>query len=162
MSKEEMQNLLSNHIIFTDKTLSYTKINDLFNAADLYLSPYLAEGFNLTCLESLSAGLPVMAPKTGSTKEYMNDIYNNGGQKYINYIESRVIDVGNNMKQNEITMESLLQAILGNEESIKQMQVSRNSDNLPEYENMKNYIRNNYSWSKVSELLYDYFKYIVN
>jgi glycosyltransferase involved in cell wall biosynthesis len=108
MTKEEMQNLLSNNIIFTDKTLSYSKINDLFNAADLYLSPYLAEGFNLTCLESLSANLPVMVPRTGSTKEYIEDIYNNGGESHIFYIKSKVINVGNGLQQNEIIIKYII------------------------------------------------------
>ena len=156
MTKEEMQNLLSNHIIFTDKTLSYTKINDLFNAADLYLSPYLAEGFNLTCLESLSANLPVMVPTTGSTKEYIEDIYNNGGESHICYIKSKVIDVGNGLQQNEITMESLLNTLLQNEDKIKQIKLNR-----VENKKMNDFIKNNYSWSKVSELLYDYFMYII-
>ena len=79
MTSDEMNLLLSDHIIFTDKTLSYSKINDLFNAADLYISPYLAEGFNLTSLEALSAGLPVMISSTGSTgtllKQYMEYRY---------------------------------------------------------------------------------------
>ena len=34
---------LREHIIFIDGTLNYSEINDLFNAADLYISPYLAE-----------------------------------------------------------------------------------------------------------------------
>jgi glycosyltransferase involved in cell wall biosynthesis len=156
MTKEEMQNLLSNHIIFTDKTLSYSKINDLFNAADLYLSPYLAEGFNLTCLESLSANLPVMVPSTGSTKEYIEDIYNNGGESHIFYIKSQVIDVGNGLQQNEITMESLLNTLLQNEERIKMIRSNR-----LENKKMNVFIKNNYSWAKVSELLYDYFMYII-
>jgi glycosyltransferase involved in cell wall biosynthesis len=156
MTKEEMQNLLSNHIIFTDKTLSYSKINDLFNAADLYLSPYLAEGFNLTCLESLSANLPVMVPSTGSTKEYIEDIYNNGGENHIFYIKSEVINVGNGLQQNEITMESLLNTLLQNEERIKMIRSNR-----LENKKMNVFIKNNYSWVKVSELLYDYFMYII-
>jgi glycosyltransferase involved in cell wall biosynthesis len=156
MTKEEMQILLSNHIIFTDKTLSYTKINDLFNAADLYLSPYLAEGFNLTCLESLSANLPVMVPRTGSTKEYIEDIYNNGGEKHIFYIKSEVINVGNGLQQNEIMMETLLNTLLENEVKIKEIKLNR-----VENKKMNIFIKNNYSWSRVSELLYDYFMYII-
>ena len=102
LNKDDMNNLLNNYIIFTDKTLSYEKINSLFNAADLYISPYLAEGFNLTSLESLSAGLPVMISSTGSTKEYIEDIYKNGGKDHIIYVDSSVIEMGN-MKQNNIT-----------------------------------------------------------
>ncbi len=41
MTKEESQ-VLENHIIFTDKTLSYDRINDLYNASYLYISLYLS------------------------------------------------------------------------------------------------------------------------
>ncbi len=156
MNKTDMQILLANHIIFTDKTLSYKKINDLFNAADLYLSPYLAEGFNLTCLEALSANLPVMVPMTGSTKEYIEDIYNNGGKDYIYYIPSKVINVGNDLHQNDIAMDSLINTLLQNERNIKKIQ-----SNKIKNEKMSSFIKREYSWSKVAELLFDYFKYII-
>lgn len=161
LNKDEMNNLLTNYIIFTDKTLSYTKINELFNACDLYISPYLAEGFNLTCLESLSSGLPILSPRTGSTKEYLEDINNNGGESYINYIDSEVMDY-NGMKQNNITMESLINALYKNEERIKKIKKERYEISSLEYNNMQMYIQNNYSWNRVSHLLYDYFKYIVD
>ena len=157
LDKERMDNLLTNHIIFTDKTLSYEKINDLFNAADLYLSPYIAEGFNLTSLEALSAGTPVIVPITGSTKEYMEDIFNNGGKKFIYYVNSKVIDVGNEKKQNDIQIQDLLNCIVNNEKDIKNW-----SFREMEYDRMKQYINKKYSWDYVSELLYDYLKMIVN
>lgn len=156
LDDKKMDNLLQNHIIFTDKTLSYEKINDLFNAADLYLSPYIAEGFNLTSLEALSAGTPVVVPVTGSTKEYMNDIYSNGGEKFIFYVNSKVIDVGNDRKQNSIELMDLLNVILENEKNLKNW--SYRSDN---YKKMKQYISDFYSWDHVSDLLYNYLKTIV-
>lgn len=157
LDKERMNNLLTNHIIFTDKTLSYEKINDLFNAADLYLSPYIAEGFNLTSLEALSAGTPVVVPITGSTKEYMEDIFNNGGEKFIYYINSKVIDTGNDRKQNEIQIQDLLNCIVNNEKNIKDWSSRENDYNI-----MKKYITEKYSWNHVSDLLYNYFKKIVD
>ena len=102
ISLDEMNVLLTDHIIFTDKTLSCVKMNDLYNAADLYLSPYLAEGFNLAPLEALSSGLPVMISKTGSTHEYTRDIYKNGGNEHVIYIESEVLTFENGYKQNNI------------------------------------------------------------
>ena len=163
ITKDEMNNLLSNHIIFTDKTLSYSKINDLFNAADLYISPYLAEGFNLTSLESLASGLPVLIPRTGSTKEYINDIYNNGGEKFIYYLDSEVINIGNDMRQNNITLQCIINTIINNEPNLRVLQKLRNQkQNDDTYLKMKGYIERDYSWDKVSELLYDYFKYIKN
>jgi glycosyltransferase involved in cell wall biosynthesis len=156
LDDEKMDNLLTNHIIFTDKTLSYEKINDLFNAADLYLSPYIAEGFNLTSLEALSAGTPVVVPITGSTKEYMNDIFMNGGEKFIYYINSKVIDTGNGRKQNDIQLMDLLNVIVNNENDIRDWSFKKD-----DYKIMKKYITEYYSWNHVSDLLYDYLKMIV-
>jgi len=164
MTSDEMNLLLRDNIIFTDKTLSYSKINDLFNAADLYISPYLAEGFNLTSLEALSAGLPVMISSTGSTKEYMLDIYNNGGSEYIFYIDSEVIDVGEGKKQNNIDFMKLLHLVTDNEKKIIDLKNTRINGtlqgNVEKYRQMKSYIEENYSWDKVAQLLYDYFSWI--
>jgi glycosyltransferase involved in cell wall biosynthesis len=200
MNKEEMNLLLTNNIIFTDKTLSYQKINELFNAADLYLSPYLAEGFNLTSLEALASGLPVIIPRTGSTREYIRDIYENGGENFVFYLDSSVIDLGNGMRQNSITMENFVHTVVENEHKIRLLQKWRtetegelgetkgelnetetetegelnesetegelNESELDEtdlqnsYNKMGDYISKEYSWNKVSDLLYNYFLYI--
>lgn len=154
MTQQEIDNLY-NHIIFTNKTLSYAAINDLFNASDVYISPYLAEGFGLTMLESLAAGLNVIVPKTGSTQEYMNDIYNNGGQGYIFYVDSTVSHDQNGLCQNNITMNSLMSTLLNNEQKFKEVKP------LSSYQTMKSYIEKDYSWFKVAELLYEYLLDIV-
>jgi glycosyltransferase involved in cell wall biosynthesis len=156
--RNEMVNLLENHIIFTDKTLSYEKINELYNAADMYVSPYLAEGFNMTTLEALSAGLPVLVPMTGSTKEYIEDIKNGGGSNFITYVKSIEIQVTmHGFKQNHISVEDLINTLVIKEEYINSMKTDRYKYN----EVKDKYIRENYSWWKVSEMLYNYFSEIV-
>jgi glycosyltransferase involved in cell wall biosynthesis len=121
----------------------------------LYISPYLAEGFGLTMLESLAAGLNVLVPRSGSTHEYMNDIYNNGGEPFIYYIDSEVTVDPNGLCQNNITMNNLMSTLLINEQKFKQVK------SVETYTNMKKYIENDYSWYKVAELLYDYLDDIV-
>lgn len=156
MTQLEIDNLLSNYIIFTDKTLSYKRINDLFNASDLYISPYLCEGYNLTCHESLACGLNVLVPKTGSTKEYIEAIYENGGSDYITYVDSSINIDSDGMCQNNISINNLVEALLNNEQKFK------STKSIHTYNSMVNYIENELSWNKVSELLYDYFKFIIN
>jgi glycosyltransferase involved in cell wall biosynthesis len=151
ISVEQMNYLLEKHIIFSDKTLSYERINDLFNASDLYLSPYLAEGFNLTVLESLSAGLPVLVPETGSTREYINDIYNHGGDKLINKVKSQVLLFENGMMQNSIDVKDLVE-VLGNFKPLNRDLVNKE---------LEEYIQENYSWDAVSKLLYNYMTEII-
>jgi glycosyltransferase involved in cell wall biosynthesis len=160
MTRDQMNNLLGNNIIFTDKTMSYSQINDLFNAADLYLSPYLAEGFNLTTLEALSSGLPILVPETGSTREYVKDIYENGGNDHVFYLPSKVIvDPATNRHQNDIQLQDLVNVLLTREQEIDAMKTKRFSDN---YTKMEEYIQTCYSWHHVAELLFDYFKFILS
>jgi glycosyltransferase involved in cell wall biosynthesis len=154
VTKQEVNILLEEHIIFSDKTISYERINDLFNAADLYVSPYLAEGFNLVPLEALSAGLPVVVPETGSTKEYMSDLYKNGGEKFIFYVKSEVMTYNDSMKQNRIAVEDLVETLDIKMEVLKEIRKER-------HDVLRSYIESNYSWDKVGEYLYEYFKYIV-
>lgn len=164
LSQEEENNLLTNHIIFTNKTLSYERINDLFNAADLYISPYLAEGFNLTVLESLAAGLPVLVPETGSTQEYINDISNylesneNKTQGYIYKVKSSVIETTTGMKQNSLHVQDLVDVLLSIEGNLHSMKNERYN----KYNVLKEIITKRYSWSVVADLLYSYFQDILH
>lgn len=145
-------NSLLNHIIFTNETLSYSQINDLYNAADVYVSPYLAEGFGLTMLEALASGLQVLVPRTGSTKEYIDDIFANGhGNEFITFVDSTVIQDKDGNYKNDIKLHDIVNTLLTNELNFK----TSKPDNM--YIQMKSYIETQYSWYKVSTLLYDYF-----
>lgn len=160
LSKADTDNLLTNHIIFSDKTLSYSRINDLFNAADLYISPYLAEGFNLTVLESLAAGLPVLVPETGSTREYINDISNSGldTSKYVIRLRSQVGQHPSGMMQNVIELSDLLYTLINNRGRIQDLKEQR----YVNYYDLQRYIKAHYSWRRVAELLYGYLCHIAD
>lgn len=45
----------------------------LYQCADVYLSPYRAEGFNLPVLEAAACGLPVICTLGGSTDDFVDD-----------------------------------------------------------------------------------------
>ena len=153
ISQKDMDNLVDNHIIFTDKTLSFEMINNLYNSCDLYISPYLCEGFGLCNLESTSSGLPVLIPRTGSTKEFMENIYQNGGKEFIYYVDSYVIqDQNNGFCQNVIKVQDIVNTIL---------KIDFKKEPL-NYDVMIKYINKNLSWDYASTLLFDYFKFIVS
>jgi glycosyltransferase involved in cell wall biosynthesis len=142
---------LLDHIIFTGSTLSFGTLNELYNIVDIYVSPYLAEGFNLSPLEALTTGRRVVVPITGSTEQYMNDIYNNGGTNFITYVNSSVVsDTTTGNSYNQIEDTDLIAAILS-------------IDIRPKLDptRMIEYISKNYSWSKTADLLYEYFLYIL-
>lgn len=154
MTSEELQSLLKDHIIFTDGTLSFTDINALFNAADIYVSPYLAEGFNLTVLEALACGLQVVVSKTGSTEDYISNIIQNGGDNHIRLVESIITTLDDGKKQNVIRELDVVKAIMNCETNRKYLDDA--------YNELHNYIKNNYSWDNAANQLFDYFCEIHN
>ena len=160
ITKDEMNSLLTNNIIFTEKTLNFKQIRMLYNAADLYISPYIAEGFNLCCLEALACGLNVLVPRTGSTKEYIQDIYANGGQENIYYVNSDIIKTPDELNINHIDGDNLLSVLLHFERNFRK-HLDR-PEQRPDQTEMFQYIENNYSWNNISHQLYNYLVQLSN
>ncbi|KOR36037.1 MULTISPECIES: glycosyltransferase [Planktothricoides] len=61
---------VESRLAYIDKTLSISEMIRLYQAADIYLSPYLAEGFNLPVLEAAACGLPVLCTQGGPTDDF--------------------------------------------------------------------------------------------
>ena len=57
-------------LIYTGSQLSFAQIAELYQAADVYVSAYLAEGFNLPVLEAAACGLPVICTAGGPTDDF--------------------------------------------------------------------------------------------
>ena len=55
---------------YIGETLPFAKMAQLYQAADAYVSLYLAEGFNLPALEAIACGLPVICTKGGPTDDF--------------------------------------------------------------------------------------------
>ena len=53
--------------------LSPELLSALYGAADAYVSPYRAEGFNLPVLEAISCGVPSVVTKGGATDDFCTD-----------------------------------------------------------------------------------------
>lgn len=62
--------LIKPRIKYIGENLSATDIAALYQAADLYVSPYSAEGFNMPVLEAVACGTPVICTKGGPTDEF--------------------------------------------------------------------------------------------
>lgn len=62
------------NVYFVDKNLSRTEVNSLMKIADVYVSLHRAEGFGLTCAESMVLGTPVIATNYSSNVEFMTDV----------------------------------------------------------------------------------------
>ncbi len=52
--------------------LNLLQLNNLYNMADAYVTPYRAEGFNLPALEAQTCGTPVIATHGGATDDFLH------------------------------------------------------------------------------------------
>ncbi len=55
---------------YVGNKLSAAEMAALYQAADAYVSPYHAEGFNMPVLEAMACGLPVICTRGGPTDEF--------------------------------------------------------------------------------------------
>ena len=138
------------YILFIGDTIPFNTMNEMYNIVDLYVSPYMAEGFNLSPLEALSTGTRVLVPRTGSTVKYISDIQQNGGNDFITYVDSTINKNMGGQSYNNINDADLVSAILN-------VDFSRELDPST----MISYINKEYSWHNASESLYEYFLYII-
>jgi glycosyltransferase involved in cell wall biosynthesis len=58
------------NIRYLGQHLSASQIADLYRAADAYVAPYHAEGFNLPVMEAAACGLPVICTDGGPTDDF--------------------------------------------------------------------------------------------
>ena len=58
---------------YTGAQLSFADMARIYQAADCYVAPYMAEGFNLPVLEAAACGLPVICTSGGSTDDFVSD-----------------------------------------------------------------------------------------
>ncbi|MCX5928016.1 MAG: glycosyltransferase [Cyanobium sp. LacPavin_0920_WC12_MAG_63_22] len=59
-------------LISISANLDLQGLHELYNACDLYVSPYRAEGFNLPPLEAAACGLPIVVTAGGATDDYFS------------------------------------------------------------------------------------------
>lgn len=128
-------------ILIISKNLSLMEIKELYSITDCYVSPYLAEGFNLTPLEAASCGTQIIVTKGGSTDDYFDDCM--GYQ----------IESSEKKFNNSYLLEPKLDSLV----SILREKIINKSDSLRKIR--ANYIHENYSWSKISNKLNEEFNY---
>jgi glycosyltransferase involved in cell wall biosynthesis len=61
---------VESRLIYVDRPLSCLGMAGLYQVADAYVSPYLAEGFNQPVLEAAACGLPVICTRGGPTDDF--------------------------------------------------------------------------------------------
>jgi len=74
LSNEEKQ-CIEGRVSYLGGSLSFAEMASLYQAADVYASPYMAEGFNLPLLEAAACGIPVICTQGGPTDEFTQPIF---------------------------------------------------------------------------------------
>lgn len=74
LASRELANATSGFFVISEN-LNLNQLNGLYGAADCYVSPYRAEGFNLTPLEAAAAGTPIIVTEGGSTDDYAHESF---------------------------------------------------------------------------------------
>ena len=62
--------LVASRLSYVGDGLTFAEMAGVYQAADCYVSPYVAEGFNLPVLEAAASGLPVICTAGGSTDDF--------------------------------------------------------------------------------------------
>lgn len=64
---------IKDNVFFSNERLDFDKMNVLYNISDVCLNISYAEGFGLTTLEAMMAGVPIIAAKTGGLTRQVVD-----------------------------------------------------------------------------------------
>ena len=64
---------IENNVLFSQERLEFEQMNILYNVSDFCLNISFAEGFGLSTLESMQAGTPIIAQKTGGLTRQVVD-----------------------------------------------------------------------------------------
>ena len=62
-------------LIYFGRSVSFRKMAMLYQAADTYVSPYRAEGFNMPVLEAAASGIPIICTRGGATDDFVTDAF---------------------------------------------------------------------------------------
>ena len=73
-------------LAYIGRSLSTQELAQLYQTCDAYISPYLAEGFNMPVLEAAASGLPILCTKGGSTDDFTD-------RRFTRYIDSELKQV---------------------------------------------------------------------
>jgi len=121
-------------IIVISENLNFDQLRNIYSITDCYVSPYKAEGFNLTPLEAAACGTQIVVTNGGSTDDYFNDCM---GFK----IESKEKILNNNILLSP-KIDSLIEILNS---------IINKSDNKKE--TRSKLVRENFSWENVVKKL---------
>ena len=70
--KDVFDKCVGHRITYLDGSMGYSSLRELYNSADCYLCPYIAEGFNMPALEAQACGTACIVPRGGPTDDFIH------------------------------------------------------------------------------------------
>ena len=144
---------IENSVFFSRDRIDFDKMNVLYNISDFCLNVSFAEGFGLATLESMMAGVPIIAAKTGGlTRQVIN--HKNGSQNGVALDIDLKTLVGSQtvpyIYEDYVTNESIAKGIM------KMYNSNRNSKNRSRLKSkVLKYAREEFSHQKTVDLWHD-------
>ena len=123
-----------NDIITISENLNFNELRNIYSITDCYVSPYKAEGFNLTPLEAAACGTQIIVTSGGPTDDYFDECM--GFQ-----IESKERNLNNNiyLSPNIDSLIEILNSVINKNDEKKEIR--------------SKLVRKNFSWENVVEKL---------
>tara|TARA_B100000686_G_scaffold351688_1_gene451155 strand:+ start:1002 stop:2156 length:1155 start_codon:yes stop_codon:yes gene_type:complete len=144
-TKKKFPKLINNEalsdIIVISKNLTLKDLSQLYGSCDAYISPYRAEGFNITALEAAACGIPVILTSGGSTDDYYHS-------SFALKIKGTNKNLNGNLNYIEPNLDSLISNML---DLIEKRNSSLKKDNAISF------IKKNFTWELASKKLSDLF-----
>jgi glycosyltransferase involved in cell wall biosynthesis len=140
MSQRDLDNI-SARVTYLGDSYSNAKMAKLYQAADAYVSPYRAEGFNIPVLEAAASAIPVICTRGGATDEFVTD-------EFARRIDSRKVSVpikdqhGYRLEPSLDHLIFLMSSVIEDREWRVQAMAAGPA-----------YVRANFTWDSVSDML---------
>jgi glycosyltransferase involved in cell wall biosynthesis len=137
LTGQEYERVLS-RLTYFGGTLPFSQCAQLYQAADAYVSPYRAEGFNLPVLEAAACGLPVICTQGGPTDDFTT-------ADFALYIESTLREELWPGMGKAYRLEPSLDHLISRMEEAIELRIRQEIGPA--------FIRKNFTWAKVTEQL---------
>ncbi len=141
-----------NSIYMMPSKLEFSDMRLLYGAADCYVSPYRAEGFNLPVMEAVACGLPVIVTDGGATDDFCRaglalkvaakPVMNS---KRPEFFRGEILP-GHHL---EPSVESLAEQM--------QIAIDKNLSSGAEFQTSRKLLLEEFSWHEVSKILHSVF-----
>ncbi|MEB3277875.1 MAG: glycosyltransferase [Lyngbya sp.] len=141
LTETEIERIKS-RMYYIGESLSALEMAELFQAADAYISPYSAEGFNLPVLEAMACGLPVICTDGGSTDDFVHPEFVWKIESKLKMMTEKNGDIKFYLEPNTQHLIELMEAMIENSSFRNQA-----------YQNLPPFVANNFTWKHVVDQL---------